>query len=103
MKPKPDYVPEPLISEPELSLRSGEPMNISSIQIHKNVFIPFTILVGCLVVGCIYWSWAILAGAVIGWLFGMLWAIEEVSMLEQEDDGINSEEYIVNLLSDEEN
>lgn len=78
-------------------------MNISSIQIHKNVFIPFTILVVCLVVGCIYWSWAILAGAVIGWLFGMLWAIEEVRMPEQEHDCTNCEEYLANLLSDERN
>ena len=78
-------------------------MNISSIQIHKNIFIPFTILVVCLVVGCIFWSWAILVGALIGWLFGMLWAIEEVQVSEQAYDGTNSEEYIANLLSDERN
>jgi hypothetical protein len=57
-------------------------MKISSIQINKNIFIPFLILVAIIVAGCIWWSWAILVGAILGCLFGMMWGFEEVHEIE---------------------
>lgn len=53
-------------------------MKIASIQIDKNVLIPFIVFIALLTAGCIWWSWAILVGAVLGLLFGMMWAFHEI-------------------------
>ena len=105
---KPDYIPEPLIYEPESYVRDKPKMNISSIQINKNVWIPSVVLVFIVITGCVYWSWAILVGAILGWLFGLMWAFDEVRKPEEDPDWDNAftcsdefDEYMENLLEDE--
>jgi hypothetical protein len=77
-------------------------MNISSIQINKNVFIPFLVLVVVVVAGCIWWSWAILVGAILGCLFGMMWGFEEVKVYEEDPEWTAFDEAMANMCSHEE-
>jgi hypothetical protein len=58
---------------------SGGLMKISSFEIDKTAFIVSVILVALIVAGCIWWSWAILVGAILGCLFGMMWGFHEVN------------------------
>lgn len=53
-------------------------MKIAKVEIEMRTLIGVLILLALLLTGCVFWSWAILAGFVLGLVCGLLVAFREM-------------------------